>query len=648
MTRLWDKGAPLDEHVLAYTAGEDYALDERLVPYDARASIAHAEMLHAQQLLAAADLDAIRSGLQALVASHARGEWQIELADEDGQTALEKRLTALIGPAGGRVHLGRSRNDQVLTARAPLPARRRRAARRRRRPRSPTRSTALAAREGALALPGYTHMQQAMPSSVALWAGGFASELRDDAHGLRLVHRRVGRSPLGSAAGYGSPGLPIDRAATARALGFAEVQEPVTAVQLSRGKAEAQLLFEVTLLMQDLGRFAADVLLFYTQEFAFLALPEAFTTGSSIMPQKRNPDVFELVRGRTATAQACLVEALGIFAKLPSGYQRDLQLLKLPLFRGIDLALATTQILVPAIDAMRFRPENVELDPSIHAAEQANALVVSEGIPFREAYRRVGAALRAEQARRHDVNAPQPIWREGTTLEDVRAIQPRIDARAPRHRVHRARPRLAERHHAGDRAHLPADAHPARRRLGRAGRDDRQHRGEPAGRLDALLAGRPGDQRQPPAGRAVRRARHRHRPAVPRRRAQPGLGRRDRRFARPPGVRVAHDAGAGRASAGRARGRGHRTPPRTPHRAGRDPAAGPRTPSMPRLTRPELVDLCENRYFGNVVRERLDAVLACFTPDTRGGDPPWRQPRAALLRPARRARRRTSRSSGST
>ena len=393
MSRLWDKGAPLDEQVLAYTAGEDYALDERLVPYDARASIAHAEMLHAQKLLAAADLEAIRSGLQALVAGHDRGEWQIELADEDGQTALEKRLTALIGPAGGRVHLGRSRNDQVLTAvRLYL--------------RDAVEQLVagatgvaealdrLAEREGALVLPGYTHMQQAMPSSVALWAGGFASELRDDAHGLRLVHRRVGRSPLGSAAGYGSPGLPIDRAATARALGFAEVQEPVTAVQLSRGKAEAQLLFEISLLMQDLGRFAADVLLFYTQEFAFLALPEAFTTGSSIMPQKRNPDVFELVRGRTATAQACLVEALGIYAKLPSGYQRDLQLLKFPLFRGIDLALATTQILVPAIDAMRFRPEKIELDPSIHAAEQANELVVREGIPFREAYRRVGAALR--------------------------------------------------------------------------------------------------------------------------------------------------------------------------------------------------------------------------------------------------------------
>jgi len=171
------------------------------------------------------------------------------------------------------------------------------------------------------------------------------------------------------------------------------VHEPVTAVQLSRGKAEAQLLFELTLLLQDLGRFAADVLLFSTGEFGFLALPEAFTTGSSIMPQKKNPDVFELIRGRSATAQACLLEALAICAKLPSGYQRDLQLLKFPLFRGIDLALATLDILPPAIAALEFRREAMRLDPAIHAAEEANRLVVSEGIPFREAYRRVATKL---------------------------------------------------------------------------------------------------------------------------------------------------------------------------------------------------------------------------------------------------------------
>jgi len=150
----------------------------------------------------------------------------------------------------------------------------------------------------------------------------------------------------------------------------------------------------VVLLMQDLGRFAADVLLYATSEFGFVALPEAFTTGSSIMPQKRNPDVFELIRGRGASAQGCLLEALAVCAKLPSGYHRDLQLLKFPLFRGIDLAAATLDILPPAIAALSFRPAAIRLDPAIHAAEEANRLVVSEGIPFREAYRRIAAKLR--------------------------------------------------------------------------------------------------------------------------------------------------------------------------------------------------------------------------------------------------------------
>jgi argininosuccinate lyase len=375
VTRLWDKGAPLDERVLSYSAGEDYALDERLVPYDVRASIAHAEMLHAQGLLERADLEAIRSGLGALAEEHARGLWHIELADEDGQTALERRLSARIGAAGGRIHLGRSRNDQVLVAL-----------------RLYLREAIgligagalqvaealgqLAAHEPQTALPGYTHMQQAMPSSVALWAGGFAAEIRDDAAGLDAVLRRVDKSPLGSAAGYGTPGLPI------------------TAVQLSRGKAEAQLLFEIALLLQDLGRFAADVLLFATREFGFLRLGDAFTTGSSIMPQKRNPDVFELIRGRSATAQACLLEALAVCAKLPSGYQRDLQLLKAPLFRGIDLALSTLAILPSAIAALQFQRAAIRLDPAIHAAEEANRLVVSEGIPFREAYQRVAGKLK--------------------------------------------------------------------------------------------------------------------------------------------------------------------------------------------------------------------------------------------------------------
>jgi len=395
MTRLWDKGAPLDARVLKYTAGEDYALDERLVAHDARASIAHAEMLHQQQLLSAADLAAIREALAALAAEHARGEWRIELADEDGQTALERHLTARIGAAGGRIHLGRSRNDQVLAA-IRLYLRETVADLSRGALEVADALEALAARSGNVVLPGYTHQQQAMPSSVALWAGGFAAEVRDDAEGLRQVLRRAGLNPLGSAAGYGTPGLPVDREATRVKLGFTAVQEPVTAVQLSRGKAEAQLLFEITLLLTDLSRFAADVVLFATSEFAFLSLGEAFTTGSSIMPQKRNPDLFELIRGRVATAQACLLEALAVCAKLPSGYHRDLQLLKFPLFRAIDLAQETLTILPAAIAAIGFRADSVRLDPGIRAAEEANRLVVAEGIPFREAYRRVAARLRKE------------------------------------------------------------------------------------------------------------------------------------------------------------------------------------------------------------------------------------------------------------
>ncbi len=390
MTRLWDKGAPLDERVLRYTAGEDHALDNRLVAYDVRASIAHAEMLNAQGLLSQADLDAIRSGLTDIGAAHARGEWQVKLEHEDGQTALENLLTAKIGEAGGRVHLGRSRNDQVLTAlRLYL-----RDAVEELKSRTIAVADALddvAAREANTLLPGYTHMQQAMPSSVPLWAGAFAVELRDDADALRHVHRRIGKNPLGSAAGYGTPNLPLDRTKTTHALHFAEVHDPVTAVQLSRGKAEAELLFHIATVMQDVARLASDLLLFYTQEFAFVELPAAFTTGSSIMPQKRNPDVFELIRGRSASAQACLIEVLGIVAKLPSGYQRDLQLIKAPLFRGIDLCMDTLDILPSALAQLKFRKDRIQLDPSIHAAEEANALVVKEGISFREAYGRVGA-----------------------------------------------------------------------------------------------------------------------------------------------------------------------------------------------------------------------------------------------------------------
>ena len=401
MSRMWDKGDPLDSRVLAYTAGEDHQLDNRLVPYDVRATIAHVRMLESSGLLSAEHRAAIEDGLGLLAESHARGEWAIGLDEEDVHNALEHRLSLQVPEAAARMHLGRSRNDQVLAAlrlylkdagRGLHDAALRVAAE----------LDALAGREADTPLPGYTHLQPAMPSSVRLWAEGYAAELRDDAEGLLAASRRADRNPLGSAAGYGTPGLVLDREHTRESLGFVSVHEPVTAVQLSRGKAEAQLVFEIHLLMQDLGRLASDLILFCSQEFSYVALPSSMTTGSSIMPQKRNPDVFELVRARAATTLGCLNEALAVPLKLTSGYHRDLQLLKAPLFRAIDLAEATLDIIAHALPEVNFIEENIRMEQQLYATEDAYKLVTEEGLSFREAYRRVGEKLRPARDKSRD------------------------------------------------------------------------------------------------------------------------------------------------------------------------------------------------------------------------------------------------------
>ena len=388
MSRLWEKGLPLADRVLRYTAGEDHLLDARLVSYDVSGSIAHAEMLAATGLISEADCNAIRDGLSALESDFVAGNWSISIEDEDVHTALESRLTNNIGDTGARLHLGRSRNDQVLTAlrlylRDAAEDLSGRVAQLR------VSTGNLNERQGDVALPGYTHMQHAMPSSVALWCEGFDEAFDDAMQGLRAARRRINKNPLGSAAGYGTPGLPLDRDLTTEKLGFDATQTPVTSVQLSRGKAESTLLFEITLLLQDIGRMASDLLLFYTQEFAYVSLAADVTTGSSIMPQKRNPDVLELLRAASATAHACLDESLLITAKLQSGYQRDLQRLKAPLFRALDLAIDSVDIMAYLLDGLQFLPENIRLDEGIFATEEAYRIVTDEGVPFRVAYRRV-------------------------------------------------------------------------------------------------------------------------------------------------------------------------------------------------------------------------------------------------------------------
>lgn len=388
MSRLWDKGLPLDQRILSYTAGEDHKLDKRLVAYDVKASIAHAEMLCETGLLSKEDCQKIVNGLEQLLDDFTDEKWVINIEDEDVHTALENNLIQLIGEVGERIHLGRSRNDQILVA---------------------LRLYMLDAidevlssigklcqamnllkeQQGEISLPGTTHMQHAMPSSVALWCEGFLEAFEDATEGLQNAKRRSNKNPLGSAAGYGTPGLPIDRSITTAKLNFTETQTPVTSAQLSRGKAEAHILFELALVVQDLGRLASDLLLYYTQEYSFIDLATEITTGSSIMPQKRNPDVLELVRATTATVHSCLNECLMITAKLPSGFQRDLQKIKAPLFRAIDISIESIEIMAYVVESVKFLPENIDMDEDLFAAEEAYKLVLDEGISFREAYRKI-------------------------------------------------------------------------------------------------------------------------------------------------------------------------------------------------------------------------------------------------------------------
>ncbi len=392
-SRLWDKGQATDELILRFTVGQDFRLDERLVSHDIRASKAHANMLATKGYLTRGEADKLSQGLDEIGKAHEAGKWGISLEEEDCHTALEGRLTEKLGDLGGKLHLGRSRNDQVLVAMRLFM-------------RQALTEAKAGAEEVAITLdrfqgdttplPGYTHLQRAMPSSVALWAGGFAAEIRSSAQALETASVLIEQNPLGSAAGYGTPGLALDRDATTEELGFRTTQEPVTSAQLSRGKAESALAFGLTLILQDLGRLAADLCLYNATEFGFVKLPDAFTTGSSIMPQKRNPDVFELVRAHSSQAPADLQAILALTAKMTSGYHRDLQLIKEPLFRLIDRTTDCLEVMSRALSAIEFDTAACEraMSPELHSAERAFALVQSEGISFREAYRRVASELK--------------------------------------------------------------------------------------------------------------------------------------------------------------------------------------------------------------------------------------------------------------
>jgi argininosuccinate lyase len=395
-TTLWDGGSA-DQQMIEYTAGEDRAWDARLLRWDILGSLGHIEGLRAAGLISRAEHERMRRGLHQALRAASHGQLKLDRRQEDVHTAVEEWLTVRHAGAGERLHTGRSRNDQIacdirlylkdevlrLQASALTLA---------------DALFAFAARHRNVLWPGYTHGRRAMPSSVGLWAGALAEGLLDTVESLPALWTRLDRSPLGSAAGYGVP-LPLKREVVARALGFSGLDFNVATVQGGRGKLEAAVLFWCTQLAHDLARLSQDVIVFSAEEFGYLVLPPALATGSSIMPHKRNPDLFELTRARAAALEGDLLAVLQIKAKLLGGYHRDFQLIKEPLMRGLERTGAMLGAVTRALPGL-------EVDPVRCAAALAGGALatdeimrrVEEGRPFRAAYREVATALKDGQS----------------------------------------------------------------------------------------------------------------------------------------------------------------------------------------------------------------------------------------------------------
>jgi argininosuccinate lyase len=386
-------GPALDRDMLAYTVGGDRETDRALLAWDVLGSLGHVEGLRTSGLLTATDHRTLRAALRAAFRAVQGGRLVIGPEHEDAHSAVELWLTRRVGAAGERVHTGRSRNDQVATDL-----------------RLYLKDSLLALQVSALATvaalllvaegnrdalwPGYTHTRRAMPSSAGLWSAAFAEGLLDTVEALPGLWSRVDRCPLGSAAGYGVP-LPLDREAAARALGFAGLEHNVAAVQNGRGKLEADALFWCVQLGHELAKLSSDVILYSGEEYGLLELPARLATGSSIMPHKRNPDLFELTRARVAALEGDLATVLALRGKLGSGYHRDFQLLKEPLFRGIESTEGMLGMLATAIPQLEVRrARGLEALGGGALATDEVMRRVESGTPFRRAYREVAAALK--------------------------------------------------------------------------------------------------------------------------------------------------------------------------------------------------------------------------------------------------------------
>lgn len=390
--QLWAKGLPLDPAIHRFTVGEDPRLDRRLLPFDALGSAAHARMLAHVGLLSAKDAEALVASLQEIAVRSRRGEIDIAPEQEDAHTAIETLLVQALGEPGKRLHLGRSRNDQVILA---LRLYMRTALLNVGRQVATLAQTFIdfARAHAHVAMPGYTHLRRAMPSSFGLWAAAFAAGLEEELESLQAVYARLDRCPLGAAAGFGVP-LPIDREYVAQLLGFSDVQISPADVANSRGRHELAMVNELAMIGLVMEKFLWDVTLYSMPEFGFLHLPDAFTTGSSIMPQKRNPDVVELARGRCRELRGYALLLQELASGLPSNYHRDQQLLKQPLFAALDTVRDWLDVQVRLVSALEINAGRAAAacTNELYAAHQACTLAC-DGLPFRDAYRQVSQQL---------------------------------------------------------------------------------------------------------------------------------------------------------------------------------------------------------------------------------------------------------------
>lgn len=392
--KLWNKGYTIENAVEKFTVGNDRVLDLAIAKYDVLGSIAHGKMLYDIGILSEQEINAIVTELEKVLQEIEEGHFEIEEGFEDVHSKVEHLLTEKLGDAGKKIHTGRSRNDQVLVdlhlymkaeieqVKALI---------------KPlfNRFIALSNEHQAKIIPGYTHFQVAMPSSFGLWFGAYAESLIDDLYFLNAAHQVVDQNPLGSAAGYGSS-MPLNRTLTTELLHFEEMKYNVVAAQMSRGKAEKSVSFALASVAGTLSKFAMDVCLYMNQNFGFIGFPKELTTGSSIMPHKKNPDVFELVRAKCNKIQALPTELTLITNNLPSGYHRDFQLLKeafMPAIESMKDCLQITEFMLQHI-LIKEDFMNDSKYEYLYSVELVNKLVLS-GKTFREAYVEIGQQIEA-------------------------------------------------------------------------------------------------------------------------------------------------------------------------------------------------------------------------------------------------------------